>query len=137
MTLLSSRRTISPAALSTCSGRSRSASANASGDSGWNDELDDPGAVAQVDEDDAAVVAAAVDPAGHAHVLAHARGVELAGPGVAVRVGAWWSHKRSPDVVHDGFGGDELVLTAVAIAQLDAVVAEDGNVAGAGCARPA
>ena len=80
----------------------------------------------------AAVVAPAVDPAGHAHVLADARGVELAGPGVAVRVGAWWSHNRSPDVVHDGFGRDELVLTAVAVAKLDAFVAEDGNVAGAG-----
>ena len=30
------------------------------------DELEQPGAVAQVDEDQAAVVAAAVDPAGHA-----------------------------------------------------------------------
>ena len=34
--------------------------------SGMEDELDDPGAVAQVDEDQAAVVAAAVDPAGDA-----------------------------------------------------------------------
>ena len=85
----------------------------------------------------AAVVAAAMDPAGHAHALADACGVELAGPGVAVRVGAWWSQSRSPDVVHDGFGRDDLVLAALAIAQLDAVVAEDGNVAGAGCARPA
>ena len=40
---------------------------------------------------DAAVVAPAVDPAGHAHVLADACGVELPGPGVAVRVRAWWS----------------------------------------------
>ena len=55
------------------------------------DELDDPGAVAQVDEDQAAVVAAAMDPAGDAHVLADACGVELAGPGVAIRIGAWWS----------------------------------------------
>ena len=94
-------------------------------------QLDDPGAVAQVDEDHAAVVAPAVDPAGHAHVLTHARGIQLPGPGVAVQVGAWWSHKRSPDVVHDGFGRDELVLATVAIAKLDAFVAEDGNVAGA------
>ena len=52
---------------------------------GVEDELDDAGAVAQVDEDQPAVVAPAVDPAGHAHALADAGGVELAGPGVAVR----------------------------------------------------
>ena len=56
-------------------------------------QLDDPGAVAQVDEDDAAMVAPAVHPPGHAHVLIHPRGIQLAGPGVAVQVGAWWSHK--------------------------------------------
>src|SRR6185437_6695999 len=59
---------------------------------GMEDELDDPGAVAQVDEDQPAVVAAAVDPAGDADLLPHARGVELAGPGVAVQVRAWRSH---------------------------------------------
>ena len=37
----------------------------------------------------------------------------------------------APDVVHDGVGLDDLVLAALAVAQLDAVVAEDGNVAGA------
>ena len=34
-------------------------------------ELEQPGPVAQVDEDQPAVVAAAVHPAGHAHLLAH------------------------------------------------------------------
>ena len=51
------------------------------------DDLQDARAVAQVDEHQAAVVAAAVHPAGHAHVLADARGVQLAGPCVAVGVG--------------------------------------------------
>ena len=52
------------------------------------DELDDPGAVAQVDEDQAAVVTAVVDPARDARLGAGACGVEVAGPAVAVRVGA-------------------------------------------------
>ena len=58
---------------------------------GVEDELDDAGAVAEVDEDEAAVVAAAMDPAGHAHVLADTSCVELTGPGVTVRVRAWRS----------------------------------------------
>ena len=79
LTLPGSRRTTSPDAEITCSGRSRSAAACASAaDSGWNDELHQPGAVAQVDEDQPAVVAAAVDPAGDADGLADARGAELA-----------------------------------------------------------
>jgi hypothetical protein len=56
------------------------------------DELDEPRAVAQVDEDQPAVVAAAVDPARDADLLADARGVELAAPGVAVAVGARRPH---------------------------------------------
>ena len=56
-----------PRAETTCSGRRRSASACASARGlGMEDELDEPGAVAQVDEDQAAVVAPAVHPAGHA-----------------------------------------------------------------------
>ena len=52
---------------------------------GMEDELDQPAAVAQVDEDQPAVVAPAVDPAGDAHGLADAPRVELAAPRVAVR----------------------------------------------------
>ena len=52
------------------------------------DELHEARAVAQVDEDQPAVVAAAVDPAGHADLVADAGGVEGAGPGVAEGVGA-------------------------------------------------
>ena len=50
---------------------------------GVEDELHEPGAVAQVDEDQAAVIAPPVHPAGHAHRLAGARRGQLAGPGVA------------------------------------------------------
>src|SRR5205085_7774586 len=45
-------------------------------------------AVAQVDEDQAAVVAPSVDPAGHADLLVHVVAANEAGPGVAVFVGA-------------------------------------------------
>ena len=51
------------------------------------DELHEARAVAQVDEDQPAVVAAAVDPAGHADLGAAARGGQVAGPGVAEGVG--------------------------------------------------
>ena len=54
---------------------------------GVEDELDEPGAVAQVDEDEPAVVAAAVDPAGDPDLGADAVGQHLAAPGVAVVVG--------------------------------------------------
>ena len=43
------------------------------------DELHEAAAVAQVDEDQAAVVAPAVHPAGEAHLAAHVGGAELAG----------------------------------------------------------
>ena len=52
------------------------------------DELDEPGAVAQVDEDQAAVVAAAVDPAGDPHLGVDPVAQHLAAPGVAKAVGA-------------------------------------------------
>jgi hypothetical protein len=52
------------------------------------DELDDAGAVAQVDEDKSAVVAAPVDPARDADGRADVAGAQLAAPGVAVLVGA-------------------------------------------------
>ncbi len=55
---------------------------------GVEDELDDAGAVAQVDEDQAAVVAAAVDPAGDPRLGVDAVAEHLAAPGVAVPVRA-------------------------------------------------
>ena len=51
-------------------------------------ELHDARAVAQVDEDQPAVVAAAVHPAGDARLRAGALGGQLAAPGVAVAVGS-------------------------------------------------
>ena len=48
------------------------------------DELDEPGAVAEVDEDQAAVVAAAVHPAGDPRLGVDPVGEHLAAPGVAV-----------------------------------------------------
>ena len=54
---------------------------------GVEDELDDAGAVAQVDEDQAAVVAAAVDPAGDPRLGVDPVAEHLAAPGVAVGVG--------------------------------------------------
>src|SRR3954454_6003602 len=51
-----------------------------------DDELHDAGAVAQVDEDQAAVVAAAVHPSGQAHLGAAAVGAQLPAPRVAVDV---------------------------------------------------
>ena len=56
------------------------------------DELHEARAVAQVDEDQPAVVAPAVDPAGDAHGLADARRAQLAAPGVAVLVRARRPH---------------------------------------------
>src|SRR5205085_6824494 len=52
------------------------------------DELDEAAAVAQVDEDQPAVVAAAVHPAGDADVAAGVTEREVAGPAVAEAVGA-------------------------------------------------
>jgi hypothetical protein len=48
------------------------------------DELDDPGAVAQVDEDQASMVATAMHPTGDARLLAGALRRQLAAPRVAV-----------------------------------------------------
>ena len=86
LTFSGARSTISPSAETTCSERRSSATAKAS-PGGMDDELHEPGAVAQVDEDQTAVVAAAMDPAGHPHRVADARGAQVAGPGVAEAVG--------------------------------------------------
>ena len=103
---------------------------------GMEHELDEPGAVAQVDEDQPAVVAPAVHPAGDAHGLADARGGELAAPGVAVAVRPRRPHSESlRDVVHDRAGLHCLLLSRLHVLQRGALVAEDGNVAGAGAVR--
>ena len=102
-----------------------------------HDELHEPRAVAQVDEDQPAVVAAAMDPAGDADLGAAARGGQVAGPGVAEGVG-------SRSVLHPAWR--PLMTRATAAAadstascspesmsrSCDAVRAHDGNVAGAG-----
>ena len=68
------------------------------------DELDEPGAVAQVDEHEAAVVAAAVDPAGQPGVGVDPVAEHLAAPGVAVLVRAQrrgrWSVTHRGAVCH-------------------------------------
>ena len=51
---------------------------------GLEDQLDEPGPVAQVDEDQPAVVAAAVDPAGHLDLPADECLVDIAAPFVSV-----------------------------------------------------
>src|SRR5207248_1475031 len=61
---------------------------------GVEDELDEPAAVAQVDEDQVAVVAAAVDPAGEADVALRVAAAQVAAPGVAVGVRARRSFHR-------------------------------------------
>ena len=69
-TFSGARLTTSPSAETTCSGRRSSASANASPDAcGWMTSCTMPAAVAQVDEDQPAVVAAAVHPAGDADLV--------------------------------------------------------------------
>jgi hypothetical protein len=51
---------------------------------GMKDELHESGAVAQIDEDQAAVIAPPVDPAGHAGLRAGPLRGQLATPAVAV-----------------------------------------------------
>ena len=55
---------------------------------GVEHELQQPRPVAQVDEDQPAVVAPPVHPAGHAHLVAGPVGAQLASPGLAVQVRA-------------------------------------------------
>src|SRR5439155_12401 len=62
---------------------------------GVEDELDDPGAVAQVDEDQPAVIAAAMDPAGDPRLRIDPIGQDLAAPGVPVFVGAQGRRMRA------------------------------------------
>ena len=69
MTFSGSRRSTVPAALITSSERSACALVVRLGRGlGMEHELHDPGAVAQVDEDQPAVIAAAVHPAGDARL---------------------------------------------------------------------
>ena len=65
---------------------------------GVEDELDEPGAVAQVDEHEPAVVAAAVHPARDPGVGVDPVAEHLAAPGVAIFVGA----QRGEGVGHRG-----------------------------------
>jgi hypothetical protein len=51
------------------------------------DELDDPGAVTQIDEDQPPVIAAPVDPARDAHLRAGPIAQHLAAPGIPIAVG--------------------------------------------------
>ena len=68
------RRTTAPRALSTNSGRRRMRDRVRLRVLRVKDELDESRAIAQVDEDDAAVVAATVNPAGDAHRTARVLG---------------------------------------------------------------
>ena len=98
------------------------------------DELDEPGAVAQVDEDQPAVVAAAVDPAGDATSSPVRPASSDPAPGVAVGVGARRAHQSVPPAQHlrdhRGRALDRLLLPALHVLQRDPLVSEHGNVAG-------
>ena len=50
-------------------------------------DLEDPGAVTEIDEDQAAVVAATMDPASDAHFRTDVALPQLAAPAVAVPIG--------------------------------------------------
>ena len=96
-----------------------------------------PAAVAQVDEDQPAVVAAAVDPAGDADLAAGVGGAQIAGPGVAEPVGLrWLPHpmclpRRTRATI--ALGRQLLLLSALHVLQDGPFVfAEDGDVARAG-----
>ena len=94
---------------------------------GVEDELDEAGAVAQVDEDQAAVVAAAVDPAGDPHLGVDPVGEHLAAPGVAVGIRARRRHSERPaglarHLVDQVRGVDRALLAARHVAQLHAAV---------------
>ena len=78
------RRTTSPRARTTNSERMSCAICAASGRAlGVDHELHDARVVAEVDEDEAAVVSAARDPAGHGELLPDVIGADLAGIQVA------------------------------------------------------
>ena len=83
---------------------------------GVEDELDDPGAVAQVDEDDAAVVATTMHPAGDPHLavnLGGRRRHRTSGRGSGSR-GAGASQDPAPaqQGVHDGVVLERLLVAA-------------------------
>ena len=102
-----------------------------------HDELHEPRAVAQVDEDEPAVVAAAVDPARDADL--GRRSARRSGRRPRRRGRCWVSERGSSgvasldDACDGGRGGlHVLLLAGVHVAQLRAVRAHDGNVAGPG-----
>ena len=100
------------------------------------DELDDAGAVAQVDEDQPAVVAAAVDPAGDPHLGIDPVAQHFAAPGVAVAVraqGRRLAHASPPVISSTRLPvSTGALLAAVHVAQLGAAVGlEDQHPPGA------
>ena len=102
---------------------------------GVEDELQDAAAVAQVDEDQAAVVAAAVHPARDAHLVADARARRARRPrrrGTRWRAAGASDLHASADEVHDGVGLDGPLLAGLHVLQRGALVAEDRDEAGAG-----
>ena len=124
-----------PAAVMTSSERSLCASAWAvAGGGGVEDELHDPRALAQVDEDQAAVVAAAMHPARYARGRARPLGVELTGPAIAKRVGArrvLHATRLPRRIVGMTASGDELgLISRLHVLEADLHgVADDRNVA--------
>ena len=70
---------------------------------GAEDDLSDARAVAQVDEDDAAVIAARIDPTGERRGLAHVGGAEL-----VAGMGTIAAHKIRADNVNRASGGSHL-----------------------------
>ena len=132
LTLASSRRARVPVAVSTSSERRRvGALVGLRRVLGVEHELQQAGAVAEVDEDQPAVVAPAVHPAGHAHLVAGAVGAQLAGPGLAVAGSARGPHAGrrraarppAPRRLH------LVLLAAVHVLQLRSLVAQNRNVA--------
>src|SRR4051812_25710640 len=151
LTLPGSRLTTSPAADSTCSGRSRWASAWAPGAvSGWKTSCTTPErsrrsmkikppwsrrrCTQPATRTCSPSRAASSSPAQASRYGLARGGLTPPAPRAArssVSNRSVSPSHTAPDVVHDGLGRDELVLPALAVAELDAFVAEDGNVAGA------
>ncbi len=75
---------------------------------GVQDELDDPGALSHVDEDQSAVVAPAVHPAGDPDLAARPLGAELSRPHVAILIGLRGAvHAGRPPQARERLGCEE------------------------------
>ena len=68
---------------------------------GMEEELDDPRAVTQIDEDQPAVIAAPVDPARDTHLGAGPVAQHLAAPGIPIAVGL-----KTVEIAHASRPGD-------------------------------